>query len=131
MITVHGMHTEQNDFNNCGLAILKPTSAYITEELNGRYDMEIEVPCIPDDPREGRNEDSWKFIKMYNILKSSEGQLFMIHKIDYSIKNGVPYLRAYATHIWYYLADMLTVECTGRNVAYAAVNHLFETRVAE
>ena len=26
MITVHGMHTEQNNFNNCGLAILKPTS---------------------------------------------------------------------------------------------------------
>lgn len=131
MITVHGMHTEQNDFNNCGLAIIKPTSAYITEELNGRYDMEIEVPCIPDDPREGRNEDSWKFIKMYNILKSSEGQLFMIHKIDYSMKNGVPYLRAYANHIWYYLADMLTVECEGENVAWAAVNHLFEPRDAE
>lgn len=128
MITVHGMHTEQNDFNNCGLAIIKPTSAYITEELNGRYDFEIEVPCVPDDPRSGRNEDSWKFVKMYNILKSSEGQLFMIHKIDYSMKNGVPYLRAYATHIWYYLADMLTVECKGRNVAWAAVNHLFEPR---
>ena len=131
MITVHGMHTEQNDFNNCGLAILKPTSAYITEELNGRYDMEIEVPCVPDDPREGRHEDSWKFIKMYNIIKSSEGQLFMIHKIDYSIKNGVPYLRAYANHIWYYLADMLTVECIGENVAYAAVNHLFTPRNAQ
>ena len=37
----------------------------------------------------------------------------MIHKIDYSMKNGVPYLRAYANHIWYYLADMLTVECIG------------------
>ena len=55
----------------------------------------------------------------------------MIHKIDYSMKNGVPYLRAYANHIWYYLADMLTVECIGRNVAYAAVNHLFEPRDAE
>ncbi len=128
MITVHGMHTEQNDFNNCGLAIIKPTSAYITEELNGRYDMEIEVPCIPDDPREGRHEDSWKFIKMYNILKSSEGQLFMIHKIDYSMKNGVPYIRVYANHIWYYLADMLTMECNGRNVAWQAVDHLFVPR---
>ena len=131
MITVHGMHTEQNDFNNCGLAIIKPTSAYITEELNGRYDMEIEVPCVPDDPREGRHEDSWKFLKMYNIIKSSEGQLFMIHKIDYSMKNGVPYLRAYANHIWYYLADMLTVECEGDNVAWAAVNHLFTPRNAQ
>lgn len=128
MITVHGMHTEQNDFNNCGLAIIKPTSAYITEELNGRYDMEIEVPCVPDDPREGRHEDSWKFVKMYNILKSSEGQLFMIHKIDYSMKNGVPYIRAYANHIWYYLADMLTMECNGRNVAWQAVDHLFVPR---
>lgn len=129
MITVHGMHTEQNDFNNCGLAILRPTSAYITEELNGRYDMEIEVPCVPDDPREGRSEDSWKFVKMYNILKSSEGQLFMIHKIEYSVKNNVPYLKAYANHIWYYLADMLTLECQGQNNnAWQVVNHLFEPR---
>lgn len=129
MITVHGMHTEQNDFNNCGLAVIRPTSAYVTEELNGRYDMEIEVPCVPDDPREGHSEDSWKFLKMYNILKSSEGQLFMIHKIDYSVKNGVPYLRAYANHIWYYLADMLTLECQGQNnSAWQVVNHLFEPR---
>ena len=68
MITVYGLHTEQNDFANCGLAVLHPTSAYITEELNGRYDFEIEVPCLPDD-------DTWQHVKVYNILKASNGQL--------------------------------------------------------
>ena len=117
MITVYDLHTEQNDFNNCGLAILKPTSAYTTEELNGSYSFEIEVPCVRDDPREGRYEDTWKCVKMYNILKNSEGQLFQIYKLQYFTQNGVPYLKAWSQHIWYYLADMLTLECQGRNVA--------------
>ena len=64
MITIHGLHTEQNNFNNCGLAILHPTSAYITEELNGMYQYEIEIPCVPDDPTGGGN-DSWKHVKVY------------------------------------------------------------------
>ena len=64
MITVHDKHTPQDGFNNCGLAVLHPTSAYITEELNGRYDYEIEMPCLPDD-------DSWRYLVKYNILKSS------------------------------------------------------------
>ena len=128
MITVHGMHTEQNDFNNCGLAILKPYSAYTTEELNGSYAFEIDVPCIPDDPREGRGEDTWKCVKMYNILKNSFGQLFQIYKLQYYMRSGVPFVKAWANHIWYYLADMLTLECQGRNVAWQAVDHLFEPR---
>lgn len=128
MITVYDLHTKQEDFNNCGLAILKPTSAYTTEELNGPYSFEIEVPCVRDDPREGRYEDTWKCVKMYNILKNSEGQLFQIYKLQYFTKNGVPYLKAYANHIWYYLADMLTLECHGTNVAWAALNHLFVPR---
>lgn len=128
MITVYDLHTEQNDFNNCGLAILKPYSAYTTEELNGSYSFEIDVPCIPDDPREGRNEDTWKCVKMYNILKNSFGQLFQIYKLQYYMKSGVPFVKAWASHIWYYLGDMLTLECKGQNVAWAAVNHLFEPR---
>ena len=131
MITVHGLHTEQNDFNNCGLAIIKPTSAIITEELNGRYDMEIEVPCVPDDPRSGRHEDTWKNIQMYNILKSSEGQLFQINRIQYIMKNGVPYIKAYAPHIWYYLSDMLTIECGDTRSLYWTLADLFTERDAE
>lgn len=113
MITIHGLHTEQDDFNNCGLAVLHPTSAYITEELNGRYDYEIEVPCIHDDPY--GNNDSWRHIKKYNILKASNGQLFQINNVQFYTNNGVPYVKAYAPHIWYYLSDMLVYHNTKKN----------------
>lgn len=129
MITVYDMHTGQNDFNNCGLAILKPYSAYTTEELNGSYSFEIDVPCVPDDPREGRSEDTWKYVRMYNILKNSSGQLFQIYRLQYYMRNGVPFIRAWANHIWYYLADMLTLECKGQNNnAWQVVDHLFVPR---
>ena len=138
MITVYDMHavydrqTGQNDFLYNGLAVLSPYSAYTTEELNGSYAFEIEVPCIPDDPRPGRDEDTWKCIKMYNILKNSFGQLFQIYKLQYFTRNGVPFVKAWANHIWYYLADMLTLECQGQNNrAWQVVNHLFEPRNAE
>ena len=41
-ITVHDIATNQNDFNNNGLAILEPIRTVITEELDGIYDLEME-----------------------------------------------------------------------------------------
>ena len=127
MITIHGLHTEQDNFNNCGLAILHPTSAYITEELNGMYQYEIEVPCIPDDPT-GRGNDSWKHVKVYNILKASTGQLFQIDKVQYFTRGGVPYIKATAPHIWYYLADMLVFHAEDTRSLYWAMEDLFTER---
>ncbi|MBR6837057.1 MAG: hypothetical protein IKM72_13785 [Oscillospiraceae bacterium] len=126
MITIHGLHTEQDDFNNCGLAVLHPTSAYITEELNGRYDYEIEVPCIHDDPY--GNNDSWRHIKKYNILKASNGQLFQINNVQFYTNNGVPYVKAYAPHIWYYLSDMLVYHAEGNESLYYCMENLFTER---
>ena len=126
MITVYGLHTEQNDFANCGLAVLHPTSAYITEELNGRYDLEIDVPCIHDDPH-GDN-DTWKYVRVYNILKASNGQLFQINKVQYYTKSGVPYVKAYAPHIWYYLSDMCVFHAESYTEAYWAMVDLFTER---
>ena len=129
MITVYGLHTEQNDFANCGLAVLHPTSAYITEELNGRYDLEIDVPCIHDDPH-GDN-DSWKYVRVYNILKASNGQLFQINKVQYYTKSGVPYVKAYAPHIWYYLSDMCVFHAESYTEAYWAMVDLFKDRALD
>lgn len=126
MITIHGLHTEQNNFDNCGLAVLKPVSAYITEELNGMYQYELDMPCIPDDPY-GSN-DSWKHIKKYNIIKSNTGQLFQINKVQYYTKGGVPYVKAIAPHIWYYLADMLVFHAKDTRSLYWAMDDLFTER---
>ena len=126
MITIHGLHTPQNGFNNCGLAVLKPVSAYITEELNGMYQYELDLPCIHDDPY--GNNDSWKHVKVYNIIKSNTGQLFQINKVQYYTKGGVPYVKAYAPHIWYYLADMLVYHAQDTRSLYWAMEDLFTER---
>mgnify|MGYP003291429938 CR=1 FL=1 len=118
MICVFDKHTPQNSFDTCGLRILNPTSAFIMEELTGRYDYEISCPMLSDD-------DSWQFLQPYNIIKASNGQLFQINKVVTHTVNGVPTITAYAPHIWYYLADMCVVKCEDTREAYWTMRDLF------
>lgn len=119
MISVFDMHTGQNDFNTCGLRILNPVSAYVTEELNGTYAYEISCPMVSDD-------DSWQYLQVNYIIKSSQGQLFQIYKVVTQTVNGVPTITAYANHIWYYLADMCVIFTEDSRAAFHAVNELFK-----
>lgn len=119
MICVYDKHTPQDGFNNCGLRILNPVSAYITEELNGKYSYEVTCPMVKDD-------DSWTFLKPFNLLKSSTGQIFQIYKIITSTSGGVPVITAYADHIWYYLADMFVVHAEDTREAHWAMAHIFK-----
>lgn len=118
MICIYDKHTPQDGFDNLGLRILNPLSAYINEELNGRYNYEITCPMVPDD-------DSWTFIKPFNIIKSSTGQLFQIDKVVTSTSGGVPVITAYADHIWYYLADMFVIHAEDTRDAWFAMKHIF------
>lgn len=118
MICVYDKHTPQGGFDNCGLRILNPVSAYIHEELNGLYSYEVSCPMVSDD-------DSWHFLKPYNILKSSTGQLFAIYKTVTATSGGVPTITAYANHIWYYLADMCVVNAGDFRELYWTMSDLF------
>jgi hypothetical protein len=90
LVHIYDKHTEQNAFDTNGIAIINPKSATLTEELNGRYDYEITAVCDP-------NDDSWRALKVYNIIKSpSTGQLFMIYKVKYTSQGGYPSVTAYA-----------------------------------
>lgn len=125
MICVYDKHTPQDGFDNCGIAILKPLTAYITEELNGRYDYEITAFCDPSD-------DSWQHIAPYNMIKSSStGQIFMIKKVTYSAESGYPTVKAWADHIWYYLADMLVRECGDFRALHWTLEDLFTERIGD
>ena len=107
MICIWDKKTPQDKLENkslCGERILRPTSAYVIEELNGNYSYELTLPILPDD-------DTWKFIKPYNIIKSSQGQLFPIYKIEYDWSGSYPVVKAWARHIWYYFADKLVFDC--------------------
>lgn len=96
-ITVHDYTTPQDGFNDNGLAILIPSAATITEELNGTYELYLEHPF--DD--EGR----WRFLEVDNIIKA-EGQLFRIKTRKTKMtQNGQKVRAVQCLHIWYDLAD--------------------------
>lgn len=125
MITIFDKHTEQNAFDSNGLAIIDPLTATITEEINGRYDYQITAVCDPQN-------DAWQKLQPYNIIKSSStGQLFMINKVAYSSSNGYPSVTAYAQHIWYYLADMFTIEASDTRSMKYAMAHVFSDRTTD
>lgn len=124
MIRIFDRHTEQGNFRDTNYTnfdtvgtIINPISAYITEELNGEYSYELTVPMIDTD-------DSWKAIQPYSIIKSSTGQLFQINKLKYETQNGVPCIKAYAPHIWYYLSDMHVVRYERNDWGYWHVDHI-------
>jgi len=122
MVHIYDKHTEQNAFDTNGIAIINPQSATITEELNGRYDYQLTAVCDP-------NDDSWRALKVYNIIKSATtGQLFMIYKVTFSSSGGYPTVTAYANHIWYYMADMFTKFYEDSRSMYWTLVQLFKDK---
>lgn len=104
-ITVHDYTTPQDGFGDNGLAILIPSAATITEELNGTYELYLEHPF----DEEGR----WKFLEVDNIIKA-EGQLFRIKTRKTKMtQNGQKVRAVQCLHIWYDLADKSIFDFVG------------------
>ena len=95
-ITVFDMETKQDEFTGHGLAVLRPTSCRIVEELNGEFNLTLTHPR--DD------EGKWQYLLEYNIIKAL-GQLFVIQKVDEVQTGGSAYVQVYAEHISYTLND--------------------------
>lgn len=95
-ITLHDMHTQQDDFNNNGLFILSPTSCRIVEELNGEYSLTIQHD--PDDKL------VWRQVLELNVIQCL-GQLFDIYRVETTFSGGVGSVTAYARHISYRIAN--------------------------
>ena len=110
MICVFDKWTRQNEFSTCGERILNPTYAMTHHEENGDYSIEIQQPILSSD-------DSYQFLKPYNIIKNSKGQLFPIYYVQRKLVNGIPTVIARAKHIFYILNGRITydVQSQGEN----------------
>lgn len=95
-ITVHDSTTPQDGFDNNGLRIIMPTRCEITEELNGTYELMLEMPIDED--------GAWQSIREFNIIKAC-GQLFTIYRVVTQFRGNEGHLVAYAKHIFYKMAD--------------------------
>ena len=95
-ICVYDMETQQNGFDNNGLAILEPTQCRVTEELNGGWFLTLTHPK----DKLGK----WHYILEMNIIKCL-GQLFIIRKVTTKNTANSQTVTAYAEHITYHLCD--------------------------
>lgn len=95
-ITIHDMRTEQNNFDNNGLAVLDPISCTVTENFNAGWTVTLEHPID--------TTEKWKYIVEFNILKVL-GQLFIIKKVEHSWTGNSGKVTAYAEHVFYQLND--------------------------
>ena len=95
-ICIYDLTTQQDEFTGHGLAILRPTSCRIIEELNGAYSLTL----THSKDEEGR----WQYILEMNIIKCM-GQLFVIQRVDETLTGGSYSVTAYAEHISYTLND--------------------------
>ena len=84
--------SDETVFTHNGLAILNPMTAYIEEELNGVYQLNLTIPYD--------SHGKWKEVEEYRIIKANQ-QLFRIQRVT----PGMTTLGIYATHIFYDLAD--------------------------
>lgn len=89
-IIIYDKNTKKGNFDNYGYGCLKfVKKCIITEELNGRYDLEMEVYL---------HDSKAKYLTKWNILRA-EGQLFRIYYSKSSEKENIILVKA--MHIFY------------------------------
>ena len=121
MLCVYDKYTSQDDLRNmnCGLGILRPKSMKTRESENREYVCDIEYVISEKDAM-------WLYLTPWNIVRNSEGQLFVIKTVETTMSNGQSVLRASAEHISYYLADKNLQECTVTDAnCHDALNHMW------
>lgn len=122
MVCVFDKWTKKDEFNTWGERILNPSYCMIHQEENGDYSLELHQPIDSAD-------DSYLFLKHYNILKVTSGQLFIIDYIQKRMVSNVPTLIIKAKHIFYYLNHKITfnIQTQGENgwSCWTVLEHLF------
>jgi len=101
--------SNETNFNHNGLVVLSDCkAAFIEEELNGKYELELEYPI---DAR-----GKWHYIIEGNILKAN-GQLFRIYHKEKTLSG----IKVNARHIFYDLLDNFVESCSIGNLNGAGV----------
>ncbi|MCD3193913.1 hypothetical protein G8S49_10205 [Clostridium botulinum C] len=107
MICIYDKKTTKGNFETNGLGVLDEViSCFITEELNGDYELELEYSA------KGRKS---KYLEEWNIIKA-DGQLFRIYRVE-KISKEIKTIKVWAKHIfydlvYYFIEDSRAVNCS-------------------
>lgn len=127
MICIYDKKTTKGNFETNGLGVLDEViSCFITEELNGDYELELEYPS---------NSRKTKYLKEWNIIKA-DGQLFRIYIVIKEKKEN-KVVKIFAKHIFYdlryfFIEDQRAVQCSIKTaIEKALVDDLSSTFSAD
>lgn len=115
MITIHEKTAQT--FHTMGMGTLFPSSCFISEELNGLFELELEHPYDAD--------GKWKRLEVGNIIVASAPrgkQAFRIYHIQPTMNN----ISVFARHIFYDLLDNYITAC---NVANGTAQQVLDSMV--
>lgn len=107
LICIYDKKTTKGNFETNGLGVLDEViSCFITEELNGDYELELEYSA------KGRKS---KYLEEWNIIKA-DGQLFRIYRVE-KISKEIKTIKVWAKHIfydlvYYFIEDSRAVNCS-------------------
>lgn len=107
MICIYDKKITKVNFETNGLGVLDQViSCFITEELNGDYELEIEYPA---------KARKAKYLEEWNIIKADK-QLFRIYRVFKESKE-TRILKVFAKHIfydlrYYFIEDSRAVNCS-------------------
>jgi len=93
MITIYDQR--ETSFTNNGLGVIKASSAVVTEELNGMYELEVKCPNIIE------NAGLMQYIKEFNLIRAPTPRGHQIFRIYRTIKLLTGEIAVNARHIYY------------------------------
>ncbi|WP_243447302.1 phage tail spike protein [Clostridium tetani] len=107
LICIYDKKTTKGNFETNGLGVLDEViSCFITEELNGDFELELEYSA------KGRKA---KYLEEWNIIKA-DGQLFRIYRVE-KISKEIKTIKVWAKNIsydllYYFIEDSRAVNCS-------------------
>ena len=107
MICIYDKKTTKGSFETNGIGVLDEViSCFITEKLNGDYELELEYPA------RGRKA---KYLEEWNIIKA-DCQLFRIYRVQ-KMSKEIKTIKVWAKHIfydlrYYFIEDSRAVNCS-------------------
>ena len=119
-IQIYDANTAVSDFDHNGKCIAQPTSCSITEDLNGQYEMQMDLPIM--------DGTGWQDAVEHNVIKAQR-QLFDIYRKSTSNDTRT----VYARHVFYrlnsyFLLDARPTDLAGTDALNWILDHTYVYR---
>ncbi|MHB1453915.1 MAG: phage tail spike protein [Saccharofermentanales bacterium] len=120
MVLINIYQKGETDFSHNGITTLLPTSAFVTEGINGAFELKLSHPF----DKSGKHEH----LEQGNIIKASTPRGLQLFRIYRSVKSLLGEREVNARHISYDLASNFLENCyVDTKTGDAAIKHILSS----